>query len=85
MSSRIYGFITGSSEAASPFCGGLRHGIDRGDAFLSSTINEGAFTSSAEADTQIVGPVSIDVIKLAIRKARADQPVDRRPQINRAV
>jgi hypothetical protein len=35
---------------ASPFCGGLRHGIDRGDAFPSSTIYDGAFTSSAEAD-----------------------------------
>jgi hypothetical protein len=37
---------------ASPFCGGLRHGIDRGDAFPSSTIYDGAFTSSAEADAQ---------------------------------
>jgi hypothetical protein len=36
----------------SPFCGGLRHGIDRGDAFPSSTIYDGAFTSSAEADAQ---------------------------------
>jgi hypothetical protein len=27
-------------------CGGLRHGIDRGDAFPSSTIYDGAFTSS---------------------------------------
>jgi hypothetical protein len=30
--------------------GGLRHGFDRGDAFPSSTIYDGAFTSSAEAD-----------------------------------
>jgi hypothetical protein len=37
----------------SSFCGGLRHGIDRGDAFPSSTIYDGAFTSSAEADAQI--------------------------------
>jgi hypothetical protein len=35
---------------ASPFCGGLRHGIDRGDAFPPSTIYDGAFTSSANAD-----------------------------------
>ena len=30
----------------------LRHGIDRGDAFPCSTIYDGAFTSSAEADAQ---------------------------------
>jgi len=53
MSSRICGFTTEWAEPASPFCGGLRHGIDRGDAFPSSTINEGAFTSSAEADAQL--------------------------------
>ena len=41
-----------ATRQASPFCGGLRHGIDRGDAFPSSTIYDGAFTSSAEADAQ---------------------------------
>jgi hypothetical protein len=39
-------------RTASPFCGGLRRGFDRGDAFPSSTIYDGAFTSSAEADAQ---------------------------------
>ena len=52
MSSRICGFTTDWSEPASPFCEGLRHGIDRGDAFPSGTINDGAFESSAEADVQ---------------------------------
>jgi len=53
MSSRICGFTTEWAEPASPFCGGLRHGIDRGDAFPSSPINDGAFTSSAEDEAQL--------------------------------
>jgi len=53
MSSRICGFTTGWAEPASPFCGGLRYRIDRSDAFRSSTINDGAFTSPAEADAQL--------------------------------
>ena len=33
-----------------PSCGGLRHGLDRDDAFPSGPIVDGAFTSSAETD-----------------------------------
>jgi hypothetical protein len=88
---------SGASAARSPTrhasntCGGAR--LLRPSAKASTyasgpcqkTISGSTLITAAITRLTSPGTQGIDVIKLAIREARADQPVDRRPQINRAV